>query len=47
MAIKGNNISLINHIALITSASLIIHCSTMADNLLFDNYNYEEQCPLL
>lgn len=47
MAIKGNNISLIYHIALITSACLIIHCSTMADNLLFDNYYYEEQCPLL
>jgi hypothetical protein len=47
MAIKGNNISLINHIALITSACLIIHCSTMADNLVFDNYEYEEECPFL
>jgi hypothetical protein len=47
MAIEGNDISLINHIALITSACLIIHYRTMADNLLFDNYNYEEQCPLL
>lgn len=47
MAIKGNNISLINHIALITSACLIIHCSTMSDNLVFDNYKYGEQGPFL
>lgn len=47
MAIKGNNISLINHISLITSACLIIHCSTMSDNLVFDNYKYGEQGPFL
>ncbi|SHO53395.1 hypothetical protein [Anaerocolumna xylanovorans] len=47
MAIVGNDVSLLNHIALITSACLIIHCSTMADNLAFDNYNDKEQCPFL
>ena len=41
MAIKGNRVSLINHIALITSTSLIIYCSTIADNLVFDNHKCE------
>lgn len=47
MAVKGNKVSLISYIAIITSTCLIINCSTMIDDLLFDSYNYEEQCPLV